>query len=298
MATGTIKKVVADRGFGFITAEDAKEYFFHRGGLADSARLRPPHRRREGQVRDRAEPQGPARDPGAARPDRPAPHDRRRPACVRAPGRVRPAADPAHPVGRPDRPPPARAPAPEYAIPNRIRFHLLPHRCGIATFTHDLRHVGGPDQVVALHPPSDQMPTRSRSITGSGATCLSDYHAVAGALTRSASTSSRSSTSTGSGAARTAATSSTSSGPSTCPSVTTLHTVLREPTPQPARHPHEPGRPLERDRRHVAVRGHDAEQRVRRRSAPARHRPARRAEPAARRTPTTSSRARPRGPAT
>ena len=33
MATGTIKKVVADRGFGFITAEDAKEYFFHRDGL-------------------------------------------------------------------------------------------------------------------------------------------------------------------------------------------------------------------------------------------------------------------------
>jgi cold shock protein len=33
MTTGTIKKVVADRGYGFITAEDAKEYFFHRGGL-------------------------------------------------------------------------------------------------------------------------------------------------------------------------------------------------------------------------------------------------------------------------
>jgi cold shock protein len=33
MTTGTIKKVVADRGFGFIAAEDAKEYFFHRGAL-------------------------------------------------------------------------------------------------------------------------------------------------------------------------------------------------------------------------------------------------------------------------
>ena len=33
MTTGTIKKVVADRGFGFITAEDAKEYFFHRNSL-------------------------------------------------------------------------------------------------------------------------------------------------------------------------------------------------------------------------------------------------------------------------
>ena len=36
MTTGTIKKVVADRGFGFIAAEDGKEYFFHRGGLDSS----------------------------------------------------------------------------------------------------------------------------------------------------------------------------------------------------------------------------------------------------------------------
>ena len=36
MATGTIKKVVAERGFGFIAAADAKEYFFHRGGLDSS----------------------------------------------------------------------------------------------------------------------------------------------------------------------------------------------------------------------------------------------------------------------
>jgi cold shock protein len=33
VTTGTIKKVVSERGFGFIAAEDAKEYFFHRGGL-------------------------------------------------------------------------------------------------------------------------------------------------------------------------------------------------------------------------------------------------------------------------
>ena len=33
VTTGTVKKVVADRGFGFIAAEDAKEYFFHRGAL-------------------------------------------------------------------------------------------------------------------------------------------------------------------------------------------------------------------------------------------------------------------------
>ena len=36
MVTGTIKKVVADRGFGFITASDAKEYFFHRNSLDSS----------------------------------------------------------------------------------------------------------------------------------------------------------------------------------------------------------------------------------------------------------------------
>jgi CspA family cold shock protein len=33
MTTGTVKKVVSDRGFGFIAAEDGKEYFFHRDGV-------------------------------------------------------------------------------------------------------------------------------------------------------------------------------------------------------------------------------------------------------------------------
>ena len=36
MTTGTIKKVVSDRGFGFITADDGKEYFFHRNSLDSS----------------------------------------------------------------------------------------------------------------------------------------------------------------------------------------------------------------------------------------------------------------------
>ena len=36
MTTGTIKKVIADRGFGFITAEDEKDYFFHRDALDSS----------------------------------------------------------------------------------------------------------------------------------------------------------------------------------------------------------------------------------------------------------------------
>jgi CspA family cold shock protein len=33
MTTGTIKKVVPERGFGFIAADDTKEYFFHRNSL-------------------------------------------------------------------------------------------------------------------------------------------------------------------------------------------------------------------------------------------------------------------------
>ena len=36
MPNGTIKKVVADRGFGFIAAEDGVEYFFHRSGMDSS----------------------------------------------------------------------------------------------------------------------------------------------------------------------------------------------------------------------------------------------------------------------
>jgi CspA family cold shock protein len=36
MPTGTIKKLVSDRGFGFVAAEDGKEYFFHRTGLDSS----------------------------------------------------------------------------------------------------------------------------------------------------------------------------------------------------------------------------------------------------------------------
>jgi cold shock protein len=35
MTAGTIKKLVPDRGFGFIAAEDGKEYFFHRSGVQD-----------------------------------------------------------------------------------------------------------------------------------------------------------------------------------------------------------------------------------------------------------------------
>src|SRR2546421_12919117 len=33
MPKGTVKKIVSDRGFGFIAAEDGKEYFFHQSGV-------------------------------------------------------------------------------------------------------------------------------------------------------------------------------------------------------------------------------------------------------------------------
>ncbi|HEX4216000.1 MAG TPA: cold shock domain-containing protein [Candidatus Dormibacteraeota bacterium] len=33
MPEGKIKKLVSDRGFGFIAADDGVEYFFHRSGL-------------------------------------------------------------------------------------------------------------------------------------------------------------------------------------------------------------------------------------------------------------------------
>jgi CspA family cold shock protein len=36
MSEGTIKKVVSDRGFGFIQASDGTEYFFHRSGMDSS----------------------------------------------------------------------------------------------------------------------------------------------------------------------------------------------------------------------------------------------------------------------
>jgi CspA family cold shock protein len=36
VTTGTVKKVVSDRGFGFITSSDEKDYFFHRDALDSS----------------------------------------------------------------------------------------------------------------------------------------------------------------------------------------------------------------------------------------------------------------------
>ena len=33
---GTIKRLVSDKGFGFIAASDGNEYFFHRSACADT----------------------------------------------------------------------------------------------------------------------------------------------------------------------------------------------------------------------------------------------------------------------
>ena len=67
MTTGTIKKVVSDRGFGFIAAEDEKEYFFHRGGLDSSLDFDRLVGGERVDVRDRVQPQGPPRNAGAIR---------------------------------------------------------------------------------------------------------------------------------------------------------------------------------------------------------------------------------------
>jgi CspA family cold shock protein len=40
MPSGTIKKIVSDRGFGFITAADGNEYFFHRSAIDNFDSLR------------------------------------------------------------------------------------------------------------------------------------------------------------------------------------------------------------------------------------------------------------------
>jgi cold shock protein len=36
MTNGTIKRVISERGFGFIADDEGKEYFFHRDGLSST----------------------------------------------------------------------------------------------------------------------------------------------------------------------------------------------------------------------------------------------------------------------
>jgi CspA family cold shock protein len=37
MATGKVKRLVTEKGFGFIVGSDGKDYFFHRSGVKDNA---------------------------------------------------------------------------------------------------------------------------------------------------------------------------------------------------------------------------------------------------------------------
>src|SRR5207237_9237610 len=67
MPTGTIKKLVSDRGFGFIAAEDGKEYFFHRSGLDSSLNFDSLNGGESRHLRGRAEPEGTPRNPRAGR---------------------------------------------------------------------------------------------------------------------------------------------------------------------------------------------------------------------------------------
>lgn len=39
MATGTVKRIVTDRGFGFIADDQGKEHFFHLSGLAQNVSI-------------------------------------------------------------------------------------------------------------------------------------------------------------------------------------------------------------------------------------------------------------------
>ena len=217
MTTGTIKKVVADRGFGFIAAEDAKEYFFHRGGLDSSLDFDRLIGGERVEFEIETEPQGSARYQGARRLTR---------AVRRPPRHAGARGEPASHVpaiGRGGRhrltaPSDAGAPTERSSVIVRTAFVSTypPRRCGIAIF-HPRPGVGDAAivKIVALHPTGrsapyplevhhrirrDQpanTPTRARRSTG-------------------ASTSSRSSMSTGSGAAMTEPTSSTSSARCGC----------------------------------------------------------------------------------
>ena len=171
MTTGTIKKVVADRGFGFIAAEDAKEYFFHRGGLDSSLDFDRLVGGERVTFEIEAEPQGPARQPGARRltsrlADGPSSAGRRRPLGE-------------HPERPRSAQPPARAtpPGATHRQESRHRSHSLRLHVPAAPLRHRHVHAAtwpratGDREVVALHPPEQAAPrTRSRSITGSAGT--------------------------------------------------------------------------------------------------------------------------------
>jgi cold shock protein len=56
MPTGTIKRMMLDKGFGFLRATDGQEYFFHRSVVGGVTAFE--HLREGDQVSFEAEPQG------------------------------------------------------------------------------------------------------------------------------------------------------------------------------------------------------------------------------------------------
>ncbi len=169
MTTGTIKKVVSDRGFGFIAAEDGKEYFFHRGGLVGPPRLRSPRRRRACLVRNRDQPQGPARRSGERGLVRSFRHFAARTAVVSGRGAPRL-------VGRfhltgvtSSRGRLSFPPTPRVSAASRRSRTISPRRSASARSSPFTR-------------PTNRAPIRPKSATGSGATSRADYPYVAHAL--------------------------------------------------------------------------------------------------------------------
>ncbi len=67
---GTIKRLVSDKGFGFVAAQDGTEYFFHQSACTGSA-FRRVEGRTVGLVREGPGPEGPARRARDARLARP-----------------------------------------------------------------------------------------------------------------------------------------------------------------------------------------------------------------------------------
>ena len=286
MTTGTIKKVVADRGFGFITAEDAKEYFFHRGGLDSSLDFDRLVGGERVEFEIEQSPKGPRASARALRLDRssrpvlpdgpPPPLARRRPRAPRGAAAARTLATPRR----------CRRPGRSDAIVRTAFVSTYPpRRCGIATFTQDLVGATGEREIVALHPPGTNLLYPAEVHHRIRRDEPGDYARTARALARCADVVSIQHE-YGIWGGDDGAYVLDFVRALDAPAVATLHTVLRHADPAPARDPPgadrgPPPRPWScRGRRRTLLTGtYGVDPSARRRHPP------RRAEPAARRLP-------------